>query len=228
MVGPSACSFVMRNGNLEHRPRPPVDALTGIPFDRPVVGYGGKTVNTLRLWGAAAPDDFDFRRVQRRRVRRRARRRTLVAESLTRVLYPDDSTIRGRALRFVQEYFLVACSLADRDPALPARSMRTGHRLPDKVAIQLNDTHPSLAVAELMRILLDEAHLGWDEAWDLTQRTLAYTNHTLLPEALEKMAAGDVRADCCRATWRSSSRSTGASSTTCARASRRRCAGLRA
>ena len=104
--------------------------------------------------------------------------------SLTRVLYPDDSTPRGKDLRFVQEYFLVACSLAD----IVARFRRRGndwHALPDKVAIQLNDTHPSLAVAELMRILLDQARLGWDEAWDLTVRTLAYTNHTLLPEALE-------------------------------------------
>src|SRR4029453_13554461 len=109
----------------------------------------------------------------------------LTAESLTRVLYPDDSTSHGQGLRFVQEYFLVACSLAD----LVRRFRRLNSdwsALPDKVAIQLNDTHPSLAVPELMRILLDEAQLGWDRAWDLTRRTLAYTNHTLLPEALEK------------------------------------------
>jgi starch phosphorylase len=108
-----------------------------------------------------------------------------VAESLTRVLYPDDSTVRGQALRFVQEYFLVACSLAD----LVRRFRKTNadwSALPEKVAIQLNDTHPALAVPELLRILLDEAQLGWDRAWDLTRRTLAYTNHTLLPEALEK------------------------------------------
>src|SRR5262249_18905479 len=103
----------------------------------------------------------------------------------TRVLYPDDSTPAGRELRFVQEYFLVACSLAD----ILARFRKANsdwRQLPDKVAIQLNDTHPALAVAELMRILLDQQKLGWDEAWDLTRRTLAYTNHTLLPEALEK------------------------------------------
>jgi len=101
------------------------------------------------------------------------------------VLYPDDHTAKGQGLRFVQEYFLVASSLAD----LVRRFRKTNtdwRTLPDKVAIQLNDTHPTMAVPELMRILLDEAHLGWDEAWDLTQRTLAYTNHTLLPEALEK------------------------------------------
>jgi starch phosphorylase len=104
---------------------------------------------------------------------------------VTRVLYPDDSTTAGQGLRFVQEYFLVACSLADL-----VRRFRRSHTdwsaLPQKAAVQLNDTHPALAVPELMRILLDEAHLGWDEAWDLTVRTLAYTNHTLLPEALEK------------------------------------------
>src|SRR5689334_5382300 len=109
----------------------------------------------------------------------------LAAESVTRVLYPDDSTSMGQGLRFVQEYFLVACSLADL-----IRRFRRGNAdwrtLPDKAAIQLNDTHPSLAVPELMRILIDEAGLGWDEAWDITRRTLAYTNHTLLPEALEK------------------------------------------
>ena len=110
---------------------------------------------------------------------------TLTAESLTRVLYPDDSTSMGQGLRFLQEYFLVACSLADL-----VRRFRRGNpdwnTLPEKVAIQMNDTHPTMAVPELMRILLDDAHLGWDQAWDLTQRTLAYTNHTLLPEALEK------------------------------------------
>ena len=109
----------------------------------------------------------------------------LEAESLTRVLYPDDSTLIGQGLRFVQEYFLVACSIAD----LVRRFLRHNsdwQLLPEKVAIQLNDTHPSIAVAELMRVLLDDARLGWDEAFDLAKRTLAYTNHTLLPEALEK------------------------------------------
>jgi starch phosphorylase len=101
------------------------------------------------------------------------------------VLYPDDSPVAGQALRFVQEYFLVCCSLGD----IVARFRRTNedcHLLPDRVTIQLNDTHPAMAVAELMRILLDDARLTWDEAWDLTIRTLAYPNHTLLPEALEK------------------------------------------
>jgi starch phosphorylase len=159
-------------------------SLYGIPYDRPVVGYGGRTINTLRLWAAAAPDYFDFEVFSHGEFVS-ALAESLEAESLTRVLYPDDSTSMGQGLRFVQEYFLVACSLADLVRRFRA-SNDDWRMLPEKVAIQLNDTHPSLAVPELMRILLDEAHLGWEEAWDLTQRTLAYTNHTLLPEALEK------------------------------------------
>src|SRR5271166_6455629 len=177
------CSFQLRGGNFHVIPGRP-SSLFGIPFDRPVVGYGGKTINTLRLWAAAAPDFFDFQEFGTGDFVG-ALGETLEAESLTRVLYPDDSTTIGQGLRFVQEYFLVACSLAD----LVRRFQRHNldwHKLPEKVAIQLNDTHPSMAVAELMRILLDDAHLGWDQAWDLTKKTLAYTNHTLLPEALEK------------------------------------------
>jgi starch phosphorylase len=176
------CSFAMRDGRLEPVPGRP-STLIGIPYDRPVVGYGGKTVNTLRLWAAAAPDYFDFQRFSRGEFIE-ALQDSLVAESLTRVLYPDDSTAQGQALRFVQEYFLVACSLADLVRRF-RRSNADWSALPEKVAIQLNDTHPALAIPELMRILLDESKLGWDEAWDLSKRTLAYTNHTLLPEALE-------------------------------------------
>jgi starch phosphorylase len=177
------CSFAMRDGRFE--PVPGVaSTLIGIPFDRPVVSYGGKTVNTLRLWAATAPDYFDFQRFSRGEFVE-ALQDSLVAESLTRVLYPDDSTVQGQALRFLQEYFLVACSLADLVRRF--RKMNADwNALPERVAIQLNDTHPALAVPELLRILLDEAHLRWDQAWDLTRRTLAYTNHTLLPEALEK------------------------------------------
>ncbi len=177
------CSFALRDGRLQPVPGRP-SSLIGVPFDRPVVGYGGKTINTLRLWAAAAPDYFDFQEFSSGDFVG-ALAGTLAAESLTRVLYPDDSTSMGQGLRFVQEYFLVACSLAD----LVRRFRRCNtdwSTFPEKVAIQLNDTHPTMAVPELMRILLDETHLGWDEAWDLTQRTLAYTNHTLLPEALEK------------------------------------------
>ena len=158
--------------------------LFGVPYDRPVVGYGGKTINTLRLWGAATPDYFNFGEFNSGDFFAAVSDKVL-AETLTRVLYPDDSTARGRSLRFLQEYFLVACSLADITERF-RRYNDDWHTLPDKVAIQLNDTHPSLAVAELMVILMDQVGLGWEEAWDLTRSTLAYTNHTLLPEALEK------------------------------------------
>jgi starch phosphorylase len=158
--------------------------LLGIPFDRRVIGYGGKTINTLRLWSAATPQCFDFQQFNRGHFVG-ALTEALASESITRVLYPDDSTSQGQGLRFVQEYFLVACSLAD----LVRRFRQINgdwSALPEKAAIQLNDTHPAMAVPEVMRILLDEAHLSWEQAWDLTERTLAYTNHTLLPEALEK------------------------------------------
>jgi len=180
------CSFKLRDGRVELIPNRP-SSLWGIPFDRPVVGYGGKTINTLRLWAASAPDYFNFQEFGTGDFVG-ALAGTLEAESLTRVLYPDDSTMAGQELRLMQEYFLVACSLAD----LIRRFLRHNsdwEKLPEKAAIQLNDTHPSMAVAELMRILLDDARLGWDQAWDLTRRTLAYTNHTLLPEALEKWPA---------------------------------------
>ncbi len=176
-------SFKIRGGTLrvvEGRP----SSLIGIPFDRPVVGYGGRTINTLRLWAAKASNDFDFAQFSSGDFVG-ALAETLTAETVTRVLYPDDHTTEGKGLRFLQEYFLVACSLAD----LVRRFRAAGNdwsALPEKVAIQLNDTHPTLAVPELMRLLLDDAKLGWDDAWNLTQRTLAYTNHTLLPEALEK------------------------------------------
>jgi glycogen phosphorylase len=177
------CSFEIRGGTLRAVVGQP-SILIGVPFDRPVVGYGGKTINTLRLWAAAAHDYFNFQEFSSGDFVG-ALAETLEAESLTRVLYPDDSTSQGQGLRFVQEYFLVACSLADLMRRF-RKSNTDWSALPEKVAIQLNDTHPTLAVPELMRILLDEAHVGWDQAWDLTQKTLAYTNHTLLPEALEK------------------------------------------
>jgi len=180
---PLNCSIEIRGGGLHPVSNRP-STLIGVPFDRPVVGYGGKIVNTLRLWAAATPDEFNFPAFSHGDFVGAVAER-LGAESLTRVLYPDDSTSLGQGLRFVQEYFLVACALADIVRRF-RRDNSAWSALPEKVAIQLNDTHPAMAVAELMRILLDQAKLGWDEAWDLTRRTLAYTNHTLLPEALEK------------------------------------------
>ncbi len=177
------CSFELSGGSLRPVPGRP-STLIGIPFDRPVIGYGGSTVNTLRLWAASAPDYFKFEDFSHGDFIE-AFTQTLSAETLTRVLYPDDSQFKGQALRLLQEYFLVACSLADAVRRF-TRSNSDWSLLADKVAIQMNDTHPALAVPELMRILVDQEHLGWDHAWHITQNTLAYTNHTLLPEALEK------------------------------------------
>ncbi len=149
-----------------------------------MVGYGAHCINTLRLWAAAAPNSLDFAGFSQGDFAG-AVLQNVAAESVTRVLYPDDSTLAGRALRFLQQYFLVSCSVQD----IIARFREQGadwSTLPQRVAIQMNDTHPALSVVELMRVLLDEAHLPWEQAWDLTVRCLAYTNHTLLPEALER------------------------------------------
>jgi starch phosphorylase len=177
------CSVELSGGSLRPVPGRPM-TLIGIPFDRPVIGYGGSTINTLRLWAAAAHDSFNFEEFSQGDFVE-AFTQSLAAETLTRVLYPDDSRVMGQGLRLMQEYFLVACSLADAVRRFQ-RSNLDWRLFPDKVAIQMNDTHPALAVPELMRILVDQVHLDWDEAWHITQNTLAYTNHTLLPEALEK------------------------------------------
>jgi len=177
------CSFVLDGGSFRAIPNHP-SRMLGIPYDRPVVGYGGKTINTLRLWAAGTSNYFDFQEFSTGAFAE-ALSETLGAESVTRVLYPDDSTSKGQGLRFLQEYFLVACSLGDLVRRF-RKSNGDWSELGTKVAIQLNDTHPAMAVPELMRILLDEAHLKWDQAWQVTQESLAYTNHTLLPEALEK------------------------------------------
>jgi starch phosphorylase len=180
---PLNASFELKGSQIRINPNKP-SVLLGIPYDRPVVGYGAHCVNTLRLWAAAAPETFDFAEFSHGDFVG-AVIGNIAAESLTRVLYPDDSTEAGRTLRFLQQYFMVSCSLQDILGRF-AKEGRPWASLPEKAAIQMNDTHPSLSVAELMRILLDQAKLGWDEAWDLTTRTLGYTNHTLLPEALER------------------------------------------
>src|SRR5262249_16970273 len=183
---PLHASFELRGSAITIIPDRP-STLLGVAYDRPVVGYGARCVNTLRLWAAVAPESFDFAEFSQGDFVG-AVIGNVAAESLTRVLYPDDSTEAGRTLRFLQEYFMVSCSLQDILLRYQKRNIQSAGwtALPDHVAIQLNDTHPALAVSELMRILLDQAHLDWDQAWDLTVRTLAYTNHTLLPEALEK------------------------------------------
>jgi starch phosphorylase len=178
-----SCSFELSGGSLRPIPGRP-STLIGIPFDRPVIGYGGSTINTLRLWAASASDYFNFEEFSQGDFVE-AFAQSLTAETATRVLYPDDSTFPGQGLRLMQEYFLVACSLADVVRRFQRSNSNWG-LFPQKVAVQINDTHPALAVPELMRILVDQVKLGWDEAWHITQNTLAYTNHTLLPEALEK------------------------------------------
>ena len=145
------CSFELRGGELQPVPGRP-SSFMGIPYDRPVVGYGGKTINTLRLWGARASHDFNFAQFSSGDFVG-ALAESLGAETLTRVLYPDDSTAQGKGLRFIQEYFLVACSLADLVRRFRATE-NDWRALPEKAAIQLNDTHPTMAVPELMRILL--------------------------------------------------------------------------
>ncbi len=158
--------------------------LIGVPHDMPIVGYGGRTVNYLRLYSTRSSDEFDmdifnegdyFKAVEQK----------MSSETVSKVLYPTDTFEAGRELRLVQEYFLVACSMRD----IIRRYQQTHDNFDafsSKVAIQLNDTHPALAVVELMRILIDENALSWEKAWNITKATFAYTNHTLLPEALEK------------------------------------------
>ncbi|ACN17410.1 GlpV [Desulforapulum autotrophicum HRM2] len=158
--------------------------IVGIPFDIPVAGYGGKTVNWLRLYGAGSSADFDIQ-IFNEGDYFRAVEQKVASETITKMLYPLDTIKSGKELRLVQEYFLVACALKD----IIRRYLKNNEnfdRFPDQAAIQMNDTHPSLAVAELMRLLVDEYALPWERAWEITQQTLAYTNHTVLAEALEK------------------------------------------
>lgn len=159
-------------------------SILGVPWDIPAVGYGGNSVNYLRLWESKASRDFDLDVFNRGGYVEAVREKSL-SESVSKVLYPNDSTEAGKELRLVQQYFFVTCSLRD----IVRRHLAAGNSwemLPDRAAIQLNDTHPAIAVAELMRLLVDDENLAWDDAWAICQRTFAYTNHTLLPEALEK------------------------------------------
>ncbi|TVQ36488.1 MAG: glycogen/starch/alpha-glucan phosphorylase [Spirochaetaceae bacterium] len=160
------------------------ETVIGIAYDMPVVGYGGSTVNTLRLWSARAPEEFHFSDFNQGDYVQAVRTK-VSAENLTKLLYPNDRLYLGKELRLRQQYFFVACSLWDILRRFKAEKL-PWTSLPELAAIQLNDTHPSLAVPELMRILLDQHGLDWDTAWQITTATLAYTNHTLMPEALEK------------------------------------------
>ncbi|HEY6309109.1 MAG TPA: glycogen/starch/alpha-glucan phosphorylase [Candidatus Angelobacter sp.] len=158
--------------------------VVGVPSDMPVAGLNGETVNYLRLFTARSSEDFDIE-IFNRGDYIRAVEQKIASENISRVLYPSDSVLSGKELRLVQEYFLVACAL--REIIRQYCSAHSGFdEFPAKVAVQMNDTHPSLCVAELMRLLLDEHQVDWDQAWEITQATLGYTNHTLLPEALER------------------------------------------
>jgi starch phosphorylase len=162
--------------------------LLGIPYDIPVPGYGTNTVNFLRLWESRAPAEFDFEAFNRGGYDEAVREKNH-SETISKVLYPNDNTESGKELRLLQQYFFVACSLKD----IIRRFLKTNddwEDFPDKVAIQLNDTHPAIAVVELQRLLHDEYGLKWEKAWSIVTRTFAYTNHTLLPEALEKWSVG--------------------------------------
>ena len=157
--------------------------VEGIPYDLAIVGYGARTVNFLRLWEAKASEQLDLQ-VFNQGGYVEAVREKVMGESISKVLYPNDETESGKELRLVQQYFFVACSLQDMISRF-RRSEDDWSLFPEKVVVQLNDTHPAVAILELMRIFLDVEHMPWEKAWDLVRKTFAYTNHTLLPEALE-------------------------------------------
>ncbi|GIV69119.1 MAG: alpha-1,4 glucan phosphorylase [Caldilinea sp.] len=162
----------------------PGQKVLGEPCTMLVPGYGTNTVNILRLWRARAAEEFDFQMFDTGNYVQAVQQK-IFSENISKVLYPNDGTPQGRELRLRQQYFFVACSLRDIIRRFRLRN-QDWNAFPDKVAIQLNDTHPVIAIPELMRILVDEEGLGWDQAWSITQRTFAYTCHTLLPEALER------------------------------------------
>jgi len=162
----------------------PHHIVCGVPYDTPILGYRVNTANTLRLWRAEAPESFDFA-VFNRGDYYGAVNHKVASENLTKILYPNDEPAQGKELRLEQQYFFVSCSLQDM-----LRILRVQHipleRFHEKFVVQLNDTHPAIAVAELMRLLIDEHALPWEKAWSITRKTFAYTNHTLMPEALER------------------------------------------
>ena len=169
----------------EHFKRVDAELVTAVPFDMPIVGYGNKTVNTLRLWQAESPNGFDLQMFNDQHYNT-AVKDIIKAEDISRVLYPNDSGPSGKELRLRQQYFFVSASLQDLVRKFKAKHGDNFKIFPEKVAIQLNDTHPVVAIPELMRILMDWEKLEWDEAWAIVTKTCNYTNHTILAEALEK------------------------------------------
>ena len=184
----------------------PARTILGVPYDSFIVGHKTDTVNTLRLWAARATREFDLKYFNDGNFRRAVEEK-IDSENISKVLYPDDHTEDGKSLRLKQQYFFVACSVGDI-----VRRHRLRHRgfdlLPKRAAIQLNDTHPSIGIAELMRVLVDDEDMDWEPAWEITEATFGYTNHTLMPEALEKWPVSLF--PCSPATCRSSTRSTSA------------------
>lgn len=161
------------------------EEVIATPYDMPLIGYGTSTVNTLRLWQASSPDGFDLQLFNNMEYTR-AVEREIDAENISRVLYPNDSGPSGKALRLKQQYFFCSASLQDLVRYFVVNHGTDFSKFADYHVIQLNDTHPVVAIPELMRILLDDYNVGWDAAWEVVQKTFAYTNHTILAEALEK------------------------------------------
>ena len=166
----------------------PGSIVKGVPWDIPVVGYEGKTVNVLRLWQSEASGYFNWD-VFNAGGYVDAQRENVQAETISKVLYPNDETEAGKELRLIQQYFFSSCSLKDIIRRYKRAHGDDWSRFADQVVIQLNDTHPAISIPELMRILVDRAELNWDDAWAICTKVFAYTNHTLLPEALEKWPA---------------------------------------
>ncbi len=165
--------------------------LIGVPYDIPIPGFGTETVNFLRLWKSEAPEEFDFEAFNRGGYEEAVRQKNM-AETVSKVLYPNDTTDAGKELRLLQQYFFTACSLRDIIRRFQ-KDNKDWSTFPDKVAIQLNDTHPAIGIPELQRLLCDDYGLPWEEAWSIVTRVFAYTNHTLMPEALEKWSVGLLR-----------------------------------
>ncbi|MES1025543.1 glycogen/starch/alpha-glucan phosphorylase [Gloeocapsa sp. BRSZ] len=162
----------------------PYQVVKGVPHDTPILGYKTNTANTLRLWTAEAPESFDFGAFNSGDYLGAVQAK-MVSENLSKVLYPNDDSSQGKRLRLAQQIFFVSCSLQDMIRIVFRQNVPL-EKFHEKFVVQLNDTHPAIAVAELMRLLIDEHDMGWDQAWSITQKSLAYTNHTLLPEALER------------------------------------------
>jgi starch phosphorylase len=174
-----------RDEHERHRVRwVPYKVVKGVPYDTPILGFQTNTANTLRLWKAEAPESFDFEAFNKGDYFGAVHEKS-DCENITKVLYPNDESVQGKQLRLEQQYFFVSCSLQDMIRTMKMQNLAP-ERFHEHYAIQLNDTHPTIAVAELMRLLLDEHGFEWTKAWEITTHTFAYTNHTLLPEALER------------------------------------------